>query len=96
MDRSASPALNDPNSFVSSLAGGSTANVISAGLQVGAIGIYLVVLELNSGVAANSAAQLTISQDIYNSNVVTIPIGNTNGITLPAAHRVQKPHSPSR
>ncbi len=70
------PALNDPNSFVSSLAGGSTANVISAGLQVGAIDIYQIFLELNQGLATNNAAQLTISQDIYTSNIVTIPVGN--------------------
>lgn len=74
------PAVNDPNSFVSSLAGGSTANVINAGLEVGAVGIYKVELELNAGVAANNAAQLTISQDIYTSNVVTIPIGNPDGV----------------
>ena len=73
------PVLNDPNSFVSSLAGGSTANVINAGLKVGAIGVYQVELELNGGVAANPAAQLTISQDIYTSNVVLIPIGNPDG-----------------
>ncbi len=70
------PVLNDPNAFVSSLADGFTADVLSAGLQVGAIGVYQVFLELNSGVPANSAAQLTISQDIYTSNTVTIPIGN--------------------
>jgi uncharacterized protein (TIGR03437 family) len=70
------PVLNDPNAFVSSLAGGFTADVLSAGLQVGAIGVYQVFLELNTGVAANPAAQLTISQDIYTSNTVTIPIGN--------------------
>jgi uncharacterized protein (TIGR03437 family) len=70
------PVLNDPNSFVSSIAGGFTANVISAGLQVGAIGVYQVFLELNTGVPANSNAQLTIAQDIYVSNTVLIPIGN--------------------
>jgi hypothetical protein len=71
--------LNDPNAFVSSLAGGSTANVINAGLEVGAIGIYKVELELNGSVPASDTAQLTISQDIYNSNIVTIPIGNPDG-----------------
>jgi len=73
------PVLNDPNSFVSSLAGGSTANVISAGLAVGQVGVYKVVLELNSGLTYNPLGQLTISQDIYTSNIVTIPIGNSQG-----------------
>jgi uncharacterized protein (TIGR03437 family) len=81
----AGPALNFPNEFVSSIAGGSTANVINAGLKVGAIGIYQVELELNGGVAANPAAQLTIAQNIYTSNVTTIPIGNPDG-PAPAAN----------
>lgn len=68
------PALNDPVSFVSSLAGGRTANVLSAGLKVGAIGIYEVVLQLDSAISTNPQTQLTISQDIYTSNIVTIPV----------------------
>jgi uncharacterized protein (TIGR03437 family) len=78
------PQPNTPNAFVSSLAGGSTANVISAGLETGAIGIYQVLLELNPSLTPNSAAVLTISQDIYTSNVVTIPIGNPAGPAPPS------------
>ncbi len=73
------PALNDPNESVSSLAGGSTANVINAGLKVGAIGIYQVDLELNPSLLPATSAPLTIAQNIYISNVVTIPIGNPEG-----------------
>ena len=76
------PALNNAQQSVSSLVDTKTANVISAGLVAGGVGIYQVVLELNPDLAPNTAAQLTISQDIYTSNVVTIPIGNT---TLPSA-----------
>ncbi|HEY7337384.1 MAG TPA: hypothetical protein VH639_21005 [Bryobacteraceae bacterium] len=72
------PALNSANTFVSSLAGAKTANVISAGLAPGGIGLYQIVLELNPDTPPSTAAQLTISQDIYTSNVVTIPIGNTS------------------
>ena len=68
------PVANDPNAFVSSLAGGSTANVISAGLAQGGIGTYRVELELSTGITPSPLAQLTISQDIYTSNVVTIPV----------------------
>ena len=68
------PAINDPNSSVSSLAGGSTATVISAGLMVGAVGIYQVVLELSTGLSTNPVTQLTISQDIYTSNIIAIPV----------------------
>ena len=39
--------------FVSSLAGGKTANVLLAGLKPGAIGIYEVHLELNSDLPTN-------------------------------------------
>ena len=68
------PVSNDPNSSVSSLAGGSTASVISAGLMVGAIGIYQVFLELSNALATNPSTQLTISQDIYTSNIIAIPV----------------------
>ena len=72
------PELNDPVEFVSSLAGGKTANVISAGLRPGAIGLYEVVLELNSDMPTNPVTQLTIAQDIYVSNIVGFPLFNPN------------------
>jgi len=70
----AGPALNDPRAFVSSLAGGSTANVISANLAPGMVGVYEVRLELGLGTPPSPLTQLTISQDIYTSNIVTIPV----------------------
>jgi hypothetical protein len=70
------PPLNDPQGPVSSLAGGSTANVLSAALKVGAIGLYEVVLELNSNIPTNPVAQVTISQSVFTSNIVTIPVVN--------------------
>jgi len=68
------PTLNDPNQTVSSLIGGSTANVLFAGLQVGAIGIYQVVLQLSADLPTNPLTQVTIAQNIYTSNIVTIPV----------------------
>lgn len=70
------PALNEPVEFVSSLAGGKTANVLLAGLKPGAIGIYEVHLELNSDLPTNPATQLTIAQDVYVSNIVIFPLFN--------------------
>ena len=71
------PAVNDPVAFVSSLINNTTANVVSASLMVGGVGIYEVLLELGGGTAPSPAAQVTISlQDIYTSNVVTIPVSN--------------------
>ncbi len=70
------PEFNTPNASVSSLAGTVTAQVISAGLATGMIGVYEVVLQLGPGAATNPVSQLTISQNIYTSNIVTIPIVN--------------------
>ena len=49
------PEFNEPLEFVSSLAGGKTANVLATGLKPGMIGIYEVHLELNSGQTDRSA-----------------------------------------
>ncbi len=68
------PAFNTATSSVSSLAGATSANVIYAGLKPGTIGIYEVVLELNNSMSTNLNTQVTISQDIYTSNIVIIPI----------------------
>jgi uncharacterized protein (TIGR03437 family) len=68
------PALNDAASSTSSLAGGKTANVISASAVPGTIGLYKVVLELSSGLTTNAVTQMTIAQDIYVSNVVAVPV----------------------
>jgi len=68
------PALHDPQQFVSSLAGGSTANVISANLAVGMVGVYEVRLALGLGTPPSPLTQVTISQNIYTSNIVTIPV----------------------
>ena len=77
------PALNEPFEFVSSLAGGKTANVLYAGLKPGAIGIYEVHLELNSDLPTNSRTQVTIAQDIYVSNVVTFALKNPTEVVNP-------------
>ncbi len=72
------PALNEPRAFVSSLAGGFTANVLSAGLLPGTVGISAVKLSLGFGTASSPLVQLTISQFIYTSNIVTIPVVDPN------------------
>jgi hypothetical protein len=70
------PALNTPLEFVSSLAGGKTANVLYSGIAQGLIGVYEVHLELNSDLPSNPRTQITIAQDIYVSNIVTFPVRN--------------------
>jgi hypothetical protein len=70
------PEFNTPQEFVSSLAGGKTANVLSSNLKPGEVGVYEVHLELNSSQPSNPFAQLTIAQAEYVSNIVTIPVYN--------------------
>jgi hypothetical protein len=70
--------MNEPTEFVSSLAGGKTANVLYAGLKPDEVGLYEVHLELNSDIPTNPATQLTIAQFIYVSNIVTVPVFNPN------------------
>jgi uncharacterized protein (TIGR03437 family) len=77
--------LNEPSAFVSSLAGGKTANVLYAALRPGSIGLYEVHLELNSDLPTNSATQLTIAQDIYVSNVITFPLRNPTEVVVQPA-----------
>lgn len=67
---------NEPVEFVASLAGGKTANVLFARLMPGRIGIYEVVLELNSDLPTNPNTQLTIAQSYQVSNIVGIAIRN--------------------
>jgi uncharacterized protein (TIGR03437 family) len=73
------PSLNDPSSSVSSIIGGSTANVLFAGLQVGAIGIYYCVLQLDVSLPTNAQTEMTIAQDIYTSNITYIPVVAPSG-----------------
>jgi uncharacterized protein (TIGR03437 family) len=72
------PENHQPNEFVSSLAGGKTANVLYSGLAQGTVGVYEVHLELNSDLPTNPQTQVTIAQDIYVSNIVTFPLLNPN------------------
>lgn len=68
------PELNDAAEFVSSLAGGKTANVLFSGLRRGAVGVYEVHLELNPDLPTNPKTQVTIAQSYQVSNVFTIPV----------------------
>lgn len=85
-ERYSGPALNTPlpRNFVSSLAGGTTANVISAALEPGTFSLYKIVLELGPGtqVGDNRYVGLTISQHIYTSNVANVAIRDPNKSTF--------------
>ena len=65
---------NTATAEVSVQAGGVTADVISAGLVPGSVGIYEVLFQIDQSTVGDPNAQITVAQDIYISNVVTIPI----------------------
>jgi len=66
--------ITQPAQALSAIAGGSTADVIFATLMPGSVGTFKVVLHLNSGLSSNTADTLTIAQNTYVSQVVTLPI----------------------
>ncbi len=65
---------NRPVVFVSSLAGGRTANVLSCGIQPGSFGLYRCDLQLNQGLPSNPLTALTIAQGFQVSNIATVPV----------------------
>jgi uncharacterized protein (TIGR03437 family) len=65
---------NAPVSSVSSLVGGKTANVLFSGMVPGTVGLYEVYLQLSSSLPTDPLTKGTIAQDIYVSNVFTIPV----------------------
>jgi len=73
------PVVNRAASFVNAMAGDKSAGVYYAGLKQETIGIYEVDLELNPDLPTNPATQCWIAQDVYRSNIFTIPVQNPAG-----------------
>src|SRR5271157_465551 len=65
--------------FVSAIAGGSTADVLQATLLPGSVGLFEVMLHLNPSLPSNAATALTIAQNIYVSNSIAFPVYSTTG-----------------
>ncbi len=70
------PALNVPQTNVDNAQiGGTTANVIDAGLAVGMLpGVYKVVLQTDNSLPTNYRTQIYIAQNVFTSNIVTMPV----------------------
>ncbi len=69
------PGFNPPATPVDSiLAGGTSANIYSAALLPGTVGVYYVLFQLSTGQVTDPATQLTIAQQAHVSNVVTFPV----------------------
>ena len=72
------PAFNTPVTPVDNAeVGGLSANVIFAGLEPGTLGVYRVEIQLDPSLPTNSISQVFIAQNIYTSNIVTIPVAAT-------------------
>ncbi|HYW46429.1 MAG TPA: hypothetical protein VE959_26415 [Bryobacteraceae bacterium] len=71
--------VTTPASAVSSLAGGKTADVISATLLEGSVGTFKVILHLNADMPTDPLTTLTIAQDVYVSPTVRFPLANLSG-----------------
>ena len=65
---------NSADVSIDALAGGSTANTLFDGLVPDQVGIHAVWLQLASTIPTNKLTQLTIAQDVFVSNIVTIPV----------------------
>lgn len=68
--------VTTPAVAMNATAAGKTADVFSATLVPGQVGLYKVVLHLNPDLPTDPISQLTIAQDIYVSNIVVLPIVN--------------------
>lgn len=69
------PVPNTPLAPVDNVqAGGSTANVLSSGLKPGLLGIYEVQIQLSTALTSNPNTQVYIAQNVFTSNIVTIPV----------------------
>ena len=75
---------NTPNAPVDDAqVGGFTAAVLFSGLKPGLIGVNEVKLQLDSGLATDYQTQMFIAQDIFTSNIVTIPVVNPGSSVVP-------------
>jgi len=69
------PTLNFPvNNVDNAQVGGTTANVLNAGLLTGMLGVYQVQLQLDDSLPTNPVTQMWIAQNVFTSNIVTIPV----------------------
>jgi uncharacterized protein (TIGR03437 family) len=69
------PVFNTPNTPVDNAqVGGLTANVINAGLLTGMLGVYKIDLQVSNQLPTNPNTQMFIAQNVFTSNIVTIPI----------------------
>jgi len=77
------PQPNVAANSVSATMGGSTGEVINAGLPSGSYGMYGVQVIVPSNLTANNDTQLYIAQNAYISNTVTVAVGTGSSAPPP-------------
>ena len=84
----AGPANNVLQPVDALINGNSTANVLYTGFQPGSIGVYQVTLQMGESLSTNLQSTLRIAQNLFTSNIVTIPIyAPASSTNTPAALR---------
>lgn len=71
------PTPNNAENSVSATIGGSTAQVVAAGLPTGSYGVYQVQMIVPSNAPNNANSQVYIAQNAFVSNIATIAVGPT-------------------
>jgi uncharacterized protein (TIGR03437 family) len=85
-------SANPPATPVDSiLTGGVAANILSATLVPGLVGVYQVQFQLGGGVGTDLATQMTIAQQAFVSNVVTFPVVAAPTSSTPSAAAKTRP-----
>ncbi len=79
------PVPNTASNFVSATMGGSTAQIVSAGVAAGSYGKYDVQMIVPSNLGVNSTTQVYVAQNAFVSNIATLPVGTPTGLPDPPA-----------
>ena len=90
--------MNPPATQVDSiLTAGSSANILSASLVPGTVGVYYVQFQLSTALTTNLLTQMTIAQQAFVSNVVTFPVvapptatTTSSGVRKPATRGLRR------
>lgn len=71
------PTPNNASNSVSATIGGTTAQVVAAGLPTGSYGVYQIQMIVPSDAPTNSESQVYVAQNAFVSNIATIAVGPT-------------------
>ena len=78
----ANAPITVPQSLLSALAGGATAEVLQASLVPGMVGLYEVIVHLGAGLSTEPETSIELSQGAYLSNDDAFPLVNSAGLPV--------------